>query len=173
MNKTEKSEVISNVVEMINNSSAVYVTDYSGINVADITGIRNEFRKEKVSYFVVKNTFFKRAIDETGKYTNLANHLTGMSGYAFANAEPTAPAKIIKKYFDATQKLSLKACYIENQFYDGSRLNEIASLPSKPEIIAGILSSLSSPASGIVGTLNAVIRDLISVVDEISKKQAA
>ena len=63
MNKTEKSEVISNVVEMINNSSAVYVTDYSGINVADITGIRNEFRKEKVSYFVVKNTFFKRPID--------------------------------------------------------------------------------------------------------------
>lgn len=173
MNKTEKSEVISNVVEMINNSSAVYVTDYSGINVEDITGIRNEFRKENVSYFVVKNTFFKRAIDETGKYSNLANHLAGMSGYAFANADPTAPAKIIKKYFDANQKLSLKACYIEDQFYDGSRLNEIASLPSKPEIIAGILGSLSSPASGIVGTLNAVIRDLISVVDEISKKQAA
>lgn len=173
MNKTEKSEVISSLVEMINKSSAVYVTNYSGINVADITHIRNEFRKEKVSYLVVKNTFFKRAIDETGKYKELVNHLEGMSGYAFTNANLIAPAKIIKKYFDASQKLSLKACYIENQFYDGSRLNEIASLPSKPEIIAGILNSLSSPASGIVGVLNAVIRDLVSVIDEISKKQAA
>lgn len=173
MNKTEKSEVISNVVEMINKSSAVYVTNYSGINVADITNIRNEFRKEKVSYFVVKNTFFKRAINETGRYNELVNNLAGMSGFAFTNADPIAPAKIIKKYFDASQKLSLKACYIENQFYDGSRLNEIASLPSKPEIIAGILGSLSSPASGIIGAINAVFRDLVSVVDQISKKQAA
>ena len=54
-----------------------------------------------------------------------------------------------------------------------ARLNELASLPSKKEIIAGILGSLDSPASGIVGAINAVMRDLVSVIDEISKKKAA
>lgn len=84
-----------------------------------------------------------------------------------------APAKIIKKYFDDKKKLALKACYIEDQFFDGAKLNDLASLPSKKEIIAGILGAINSPASGIVGAINAVMRDLVSVVDQIAKKQAA
>ncbi|MGE5859458.1 MAG: 50S ribosomal protein L10 [Ignavibacteria bacterium] len=172
MNKDEKTEIISEVKEMIKNSSAIYLTDYSGITVADISTIRNEFRKEGVRYKVIKNTLFKRALEEAGKYDKLADHLIGMTGYAFASDNPVAPAKIIKKYNDASQKLSLKACYIENQYYDGNKLNEIASLPSKNDIIAGILASINSPASGIVGTINAVFSNLVSVIDQISKKAA-
>jgi large subunit ribosomal protein L10 len=172
MNKDEKTEIISEVKEMIENSSAIYLTDYSGITVADISTIRNEFRKEGVRYKVIKNTLFKRALEEAGKYDKLADHLIGMTGYAFASDNPVAPAKIIKKYNDASQKLSLKACYIENQYYDGNKLNEIASLPSKNDLIAGILASINSPASGIVGTINAVFSNLVSVIDQISKKAA-
>ena len=172
MNKDEKTEIISEVKEMIENSSAIYLTDYSGITVADISTIRNEFRKEGVRYKVIKNTLFKRALEEAGKYDKLADHLIGMTGYAFASDNPVAPAKIIKKYNDISQKLSLKACYIENQYYDGNKLNEIASLPSKNDIIAGILGCINSPASGIVGTINAVFSNLVSVIDQISKKAA-
>jgi large subunit ribosomal protein L10 len=173
MNKTEKTEVISSIKEMIENSSAVYLTDYSGINVEDISRLRGEFRKEKVKYKVIKNTLFKRALDELGKYDKLADHLVGMTGYVFATDNPVAPAKIIKKYHDDKQKLSLKACYIEDQFYEGSNLNMLAVLPSKNDLIAGILGSIKSPASGIVGALNAVTRNLANVVDQIAKQKAA
>lgn len=173
MNKNEKSEIVSDVKEMIEKSTAVYVTDFKGINVADISALRNDFRKEGVNYKVIKNTLFIRAIKETGKYTKLEDYLVGMAGYAFTSDNPVAPAKIIKKYFDEKQKLALKACYIEDQFFSGSQLDELAKLPTKGEIIAGILGSISSPASGIVGAINAVMRDLVSVIDEISKKQAA
>jgi len=173
MNKNEKAEIVAEVKEMIENSSAVYLTDFSGISVADITGIRNEFRKEGVKYKVIKNTLFKRAVSELGKYSKLGEDLVGMTGYAFAGDNPVAPAKIIKKYFDDNQKLSLKACYIEDQFFDGTKLIELATLPSKKEIMAAILNAINSPASGIVGAINAVMRDLVSVVDQIAKKQAA
>ncbi len=174
MNKNEKVDLISEMKEMIDNNSAVYLTDYSGITVSDISDIRNEFRKEGVKYKVFKNTLFKRALDESGKFDKLTDHLVGMTGYAFAGGDNSvAPAKVIKKYFDAKQKLALKACYIEDQYYDGSRLAELAALPSKNEIIAAILSSINAPASGIVGVLNAVMRDLVSVVDQISKREAA
>ena len=174
MKKDEKVDIIAEVKELIQNSNAVYLTDYSGVAVSDINNIRSEFRKEGVKYKVFKNTMFKRALSESGKYQKLSDHLVGMTGYAFANADnPVAPAKIIKKYFDNIQKLSLKACYIEDQYYDGSSLNQLASLPSKKEIIAGVLGSLNAPASGIVGAINAVMRDLVSVIDEISKRQAA
>ncbi|MBZ0201263.1 MAG: 50S ribosomal protein L10 [Ignavibacteriaceae bacterium] len=174
MNKKEKADIVEEVKEMLNSTSALYVTDYTGISVTDISNIRSEFRKNDVKYKVFKNTLFKRALAESGKFEKLSDQLVGMSGFAFATADnPVAPAKIIKKYFDASQKLALKACYIEDQYYDGSRLNELASLPTKNEIISGILASLNSPASGIVGAINAVVRDLVSVIDEISKKQAA
>lgn len=173
MNKNEKAEIIAEAKELIDNSTALYLTDYSKINVADISELRNQFRKDGVSYRVFKNTLFKRALVESGKFEKLANHLEGMTGFAFASTNPVAPAKIIKKYFDASQKLTLKACYIETEFYDGSKLAELAALPSKQELIAGILGSLNSPVSGIVGSIAAVMRELVSVVDEVSKKKAA
>jgi large subunit ribosomal protein L10 len=83
MNKNEKTEIIAEVKEMIDKSTAVYLTDYSKITVADINNIRNEFRKEGVEYKVFKNTLFKRALDESGKFEKLSGHLVGMTGFAF------------------------------------------------------------------------------------------
>jgi large subunit ribosomal protein L10 len=173
MNKNEKAELIAEAKELLQKATAVYLTDYSNINVADISEIRNQFRKDGVSYKVFKNTLFKRALVELGKFEKLADHLEGMTGFAFASTNPVAPAKIIKKYNDASKKFPLKGCYIETQYFDGSKLSEIAELPTKDELIAGILGSLNSPVSGIVGSIAAVIRELVSVVDEVSKKKAA
>jgi large subunit ribosomal protein L10 len=173
MNRNEKTEVVSQVAEMMEKSTAIFLTDYSGIDVEDINDLRNQFRNEGVQYKVFKNTLFKRALEKSGKYEKLADHLAGMTSFAFADENPVAPAKIIKKYFDKNKKLSLKACYIENEFFDGSNLNTLASLPSKNELVAGIIGSINAPASGIVGAINAVMRDLVSVIDEVSKKQAA
>lgn len=173
MNKHEKEEIIAEIKGVIENSSAVYLTDYTGINVTDISELRNQFRKEGVRYKVYKNTLFEIALKESGKFEKLADHLEGMTGFAFASENPVAPAKIIKKYFDTSQKLAFKACYIETDYYDSSRLNQLATLPSKPELIASIMGSLNAPASGIVGAINAVVRDLVSVVDQISKREAA
>jgi large subunit ribosomal protein L10 len=173
MNRDEKTEVISEVKELLESSTAVYLTDYSGINVEDISDLRNQFRKEGVRYKVFKNNLFKRALDESGKFEKLADHLTGMTGFAFTSTNLVAPAKIINKYFGEKDKLSLKACYIEGEYYDSSHLKTLATLPSKNELIAGIMGSLDSPVSGIVGAINAVIRDLANVIDQISKRETS
>lgn len=173
MNRNEKAEIISEIKQLLESSSGVYLTDYNRINVEDITDLRNQFRKEGVRYKVYKNTLVKRALTESGKFTRLADHLTGMTGFAFTTSNPVAPAKIINKYFGEKEKLALKACYIEGEYYDSSQLKALASLPSKQELIAGILGSLNAPVAGIAGVINAVVRDLVSVVDQISKRQAA
>ncbi|MCS7052874.1 MAG: 50S ribosomal protein L10 [Ignavibacterium sp.] len=172
MKKHEKTEIINEVKKLIEESNAVYVADYSGINVAEITDLRNQFRKEGVKYKVFKNTLFKIAINESGKYPKLAENLVGMSGFAFAMKDPTAPARIIKKFNETNKKFTLKACYIETEYFTGDQLEALANLPTKADIVAGIISSINAPASGIVGSINAVFRDLISVIDQISKKAA-
>ena len=173
MDRNEKSELISEIKELLERSTAVYLTDYHGINVEDISSLRTQFRNEGVRYKVFKNTLVKRALKESGKYDKIADHLIGMTGFAFTTANPLAPAKIINKYFIDKEKLALKACYIEGEYFDGSQLKALATLPTKNELIAGIMGSLNSPVSGIVGAINAVMRDLVSVVEQISQKQAA
>ena len=173
MNRNEKSDIVSEVKEMIDKSTGIFLTNYCGNNVEDISDLRTAFRKEGVKYKVFKNTLFRRALEETGKYDKLSDHLVGMTGFAFAGENPIAPAKIIKEYFDNNKKLSLKGCYIEDEYFDGNQLNKLASIPSKNELVASILGSVMAPASGIVGALNAVMRDLVSVIGEISKIKAA
>jgi len=173
MNRNEKSEIISEIKELLESSTAVYLTDYHGINVEDISSLRNQFRDEGVRYKVYKNTLVKRALDEVGKYDKIADHLVGMTGFAFTSTNPLAPAKIINKYFGDKDKLSLKACYVEGEYFEGSQLKTLATLPTKNELIASIMGSLVSPVSGIVGAINAVMRDLVSVVEQISQREAA
>ena len=170
MNRNEKSEIISEIKELLESSTAIYLTDFGGINVEDVSELRNQFRNEGVRYKVFKNTLVKRALDEAGKYEKIADHLTGMTGFAFASSNPLAPAKIINKYFSDKEKLSLKACYVEGEYFDGNQLKTLATIPTKNELIAGILGSINSPVSGIAGAINAVVRDLVNVVDQISKR---
>lgn len=173
MKKEEKGEMIEEIKELVKNSSAMFLVNYSGVNVADINKIRSDFRKEGVTYKVFKNTLFKKALEQSGGYEKFNTQLVGMIGIAFTGENFVAPAKIIKKYFDEKQKLSFRGCYIDSTFYGSEQLNTIASMPTKEEIMSGIVGSIAAPASGIVGAINAVIRDLVSVVDEISKRQAA
>lgn len=173
MKKEEKGEIIEQIKELVENSTGIFLVNYSGVNVADINKIRSDFRKEGVTYKVFKNTLFKKALEQVGKYEKLNEQLVGMIGVAFSGENFVAPAKIIKKYFDDKQKFAFQGCYIDSAFYGAEQLETIASMPTKEEIMAGIVGSVAAPASGIVGAINAVIRDLVSVIDEVGKKKAA
>ena len=173
MDKSEKIEMLSQIKDQFSNAAAIYLVDYHGVNVDEISGLRREFIKEDVTYKVFKNTLVKKAIEELGEYDQLNDLLEGMVGIAFAGENFVAPAKIIKKFGEATKKLSFKGCYIDSTFYGDDQLKVLASMPTKEEVMSSIVGSIAAPASGIVGTLNAVIRDLVSVIDEAGKTKAA
>ncbi len=173
MDKNTKIESVSAIKKLIEESQGIYLIDYSGVNVADITLLRKEFLKEEVTYKVFKNTLFKRAIDEIGGFDEFKPLLVGMTGFAFTGENYIAPAKIIEKYYKKNKKFSLKGSYIESQFYGADKLSALASMPTKEEVISAILGSINAPASGIVGAINAVMRDVVGVIDAISKKDAA
>lgn len=173
MNRSEKDEIIGQIKELVEGASAIFLVDYAKVNVQDISKLRTSFRNDGVTYKVFKNTLVKKALASLGKYEKLNDNLVGMIGIAFAKENYIAPAKVIKKYNDEKQKFVFRGCYIENEYYDASKLDAIATMPTKEEIIAAIIGSVAAPASGIVGAINAVIRDLVSVVDQISKREAA
>ena len=173
MNKSDKELAVTKLQEKIAKAQGMFFTDFAGINVEHMTELRREFRKSGIEYKVVKNTLAKIALKNVSGYDKVYDKLVGPTGIAFAYKDPAAPAKIIQKFKEKNEKFGVKACVIEKNVYDGSKLKELASMPSRAEIIASILGSLNSPISGIVGTINAVMRDVVGVLDAIEKKKAA
>jgi large subunit ribosomal protein L10 len=174
MDRAQKDSIVTDVAGRISRAHGMFFTNFSGLTVEQATELRRELRKAGVEYRVVKNTFIRKALDQVGGFdSNVSNLLVGPTGVAFAYDDPVAPAKVIQKFAEKHQKLSLKVCIIEHQVYEGSRLDEIARIPSRPEMMASILGSIQAPIAGIPGAVNAVLRDLVSVIDEVGKKKAA
>lgn len=173
MKRSEKEAIIAEVAEKASRAVAIYFADFSKITVAEETELRREFRKNGVEYTVVKNTLIRKALEQLQGYDHVFDKLVGPTGVAFSYDDPSVPAKVIKKFSEKAGKLSLKAAVIEKQVYDGSKLDQLASMPSRKDIIASILGSVQAPASGIVNAVNAVLRDLVLVLDAIEKKKAA
>jgi large subunit ribosomal protein L10 len=151
----------------------LYFTDFSGLTVEQATELRRELRKSGVEYRVVKNTLIKKALEQASGYDKVYDKLAGPTGIAFAFDDAVAPARIIEKFITKHQKLALKAAVLEKQVYDGSKLKDLAKLPSKKDMMASILGSIQAPLAGVPTVLNAVMRDLVSVIDEVGKKKAA
>jgi len=170
MKKEEKAKVVSEITEKISKAKALVLADFTRMTVAEVNELRKELKSAGVDYKVVKNTLLRIAMQNVGGYDGLFKYLEGPTAVAFGYDDPITPVRLIKKVKGKIDKPSVKAIFIEGQVYDGSKLDELADLPSKSDVIAGIIGSISAPASGIVWALNSVLSDLVLLIDAIAKK---
>ena len=174
MTRSEKEEIIASVKEKVMRAKGMYFADFTGITVEQVNELRREFRKSKIEYTVVKNTLARKALEAATGYDSVLDRLTGHTAIAFGYDDPVAPAKIIRKFQEKNDnKLPVKLCVLEHEVFEGKRLAEIAKLPTRGEVVAGILGAIQSPVAGIAGAVAAVLRDLVSVIDAIEKQKAA
>ena len=169
----QKKEIVAELVEILKPAQGIFFVDFTKLSVKEIAEIRKEFTEINAQMRVAKNTLILRAISQIEGVEVPKELMVGQTAMIIAGEDSIAPAKIIKKIFDKTGQLGLKAAVIEGQLYEGKQLNTVASLLSRTDLMAGILGSLQSPISGIVGSINAVMRDLASLVEEVAKKKAA
>ena len=173
MKRSEKDAIIDEMVQRVSAATAMYFADFTGLSVAEETELRREFRKAGVGYTVAKNTLIRKALERVSGYDKVYGHLAGPTGVAFCADDISAPARIIKKFKEKTGKLSLKAAVLEHQVFDGSAIDQLAKIPSRKDLMAGIVGSIQAPLQGVVGVVNAVARDLVSVIDQLGQKKAA
>jgi large subunit ribosomal protein L10 len=173
MERSQKEQIVAEVAEVAGRARGMFFTDFSGLTVGQATELRREFRKSGIEYRVIKNTLIQKALEQISGYDKVFPSLVGPTGVAFAFDDAVAPAKIISKFSEKHKKLSLKVCVVERQVYEGSKLEEFAKMPTRLELMASILGSVEAPLAGVPNVLHAVIRDLVSVIDEVGKKKAA
>jgi len=173
MKRSEKEQIIAEMSGKVARAKSLFFADFTGITVEEVNELRREFRKSGIEYHVVKNTLARKALESVEGYDKVIDKLPGPTAIAFSYDDPIAPAKVFKKFHDKHAKLNVKVCVLERQVYDGSKLDELARLPSHKEVVASIVGSIQSPIAGVVGAIGAVARDLVNVIDAIEKKKQA
>jgi len=174
MARPEKIAIVNSIQEKLQNATSVIVTDYSGLNVAQINELRRELRGAGVEYQVLKNTLVSRAIDETEceELAKMKEMLVGPTAIAFSD-DPVAAAKVIYEFSKKNPKdlPAIKAGVIEGKVIDLNQVKDIANLPSREELLAKMLGSLNAPITNFVGVLAALPRGLVCALDGIRKKK--
>lgn len=155
MNKAEKTQVIDELVSQLNANNKIYLADCSSLTVEKVNNFRRACFAKNISVKVVKNTLLKKAIERANdsRLADLIPALKGETALIFTEVS-NAPAKVIKEFRKGGNKPLLKAAYVEEMVYIGdNQLDALASLKSKNEMIAEVISLLKSPIQRVIGGL--------------------
>jgi large subunit ribosomal protein L10 len=126
--------------------------EYSGLTVAQLTRFRKSARETGVYVRVVRNTLARRAL-EGSSFACMQEILVGPLLLAFSQDEPSAAARLIKDFIKENEKLKVKALAVDNQLLPPEGLAQLASLPTRPEAIAQLMSVMKAPITKLVRTL--------------------
>ena len=171
--RNDKVRVTGELAERFGEAGVIYLTDFTGVNVQDITELRRRFRDSGASFVVVKNRLALRALEQLD-LPDISEHLSGPTGVILAGDDPVGPAKTLKEFakeFD--DRPTLKVGVVEKRLVTAKEIERLAALPPMEQLLAGIAGSLTAPIAGIVGSLEALLRDIASLVEEVAKKNEA
>ncbi len=150
-----KQPVIQEISDQVKDASSVIIVDYRGLNVAQDTALRKEMREAGVVYKVYKNTMMRFAFKDTD-FAQLDDQLEGPNAIAIGKEDATAPARILAKFAKTAPALEIKAGVVEGTFYDAEGMKQIASVPSREELLSKLLGSLQSPITNLARVLNQI-----------------
>ncbi len=153
----QKKQVVSEITDKMKNAESFVIVDYKGINVENVTALREKAREMGIEYKIYKNTFMRFAAKESG-YENLAECLVGTTAVAFSNEDAVAPAKLIADFVKERklQTLDFLGGVIDKHIMDVESIKKISQLPSKEEMLAKMLGSLNAPIANFAYVISAI-----------------
>ena len=162
---------VDELTEKLERAKGVYLTDYIGLNVQDITDLRREFYENDVEYLVTKNTLLKIAANNSN-LNDLDSVLNGSTAVAFSYEDPTSPARVIKKFTKDNELPKVKGIVIDGELIDGSEFDRIANLPTKEESIAKFAALLQSPLLKLIWSLKSPMSDMTNMLNNLKEKES-
>ena len=170
LNLEAKKAVVEQVNAVAINAVSVGVAEYRGLNVEQMTNLRNSAIDPDVYLRDVKNTLAKRALAETGCEC-ITPVLSGQVILGFSQEDPGAVARVFRDFMKENEALVVKGLGVSSEFIDADQLKRIASLPTKDQAISMLMALLLAPTEKLVRTLNEVPTKLTRVVAAIRDQQ--
>jgi large subunit ribosomal protein L10 len=174
LNLEGKKEVVAEVSARLKKAQAVVLAEYRGLLVEDITVLRKEARASGVYLRVLKNTLARRAVQGT-PFEKLSDQMVGPLAYGISD-DPVAAAKVLHAYAKKNEKLVIKGGAMPNYVMSVKEVGNLATMPSREELLAKLLGTMQAPIAKFVQTLNEVptkfVRAVAAVRDQKEKAAA-
>ena len=174
MTKSEKIQIVEAFSAQMQAIPNFYIVDIAGLNAEQTSSLRRNCFTENIKLEVIKNTFVKKALEavENEELKTLYPILEGPTAVMFCES-PNAPAKLIKKMNEAgSEKPLLKGAYVQEcAFVGADKLEELASIKSKEELIGDIIGLLQSPARNVISALQSAGGTIAGLVKTLSEKE--
>ena len=165
-----KVEAVTEIKNKIENVNDFVVTNYRGLTVEQITGLRRKLRELNTEYKVVKNNYAKIAFKNKG-INGLDSLLVGPSAIAMVKGD-ASPA--VKAIFDFSREtpVQVKGGFIDGNIFDMQQLEAFSKLPTKIELISSLMGTMKAPVQNLVFVINAPLQKLVRTIQAVADQKA-
>lgn len=167
-----KKDALAALEERLDKITAVIFTDYRGLSVSETNQLRSDFHKAdgEAEFLVVKNTIMRMALENKGIEITDPEMLKGPTAIGMAE-EPVTPAKTLAAFAKKHDKLAFKGVLVDGEFYGADKVKDFAEMPSKEELLAGVVGGVAAPLQQFVGLLNEIVRSTLAVIEAVIEKK--
>lgn len=166
MPTAEKKRVVEQLEARLGEAKCLYLTDFTGLDVAGVSELRRRLSEANVDYLVVKNTLARLALED-GPYADLVELLVGPNAFAFSNEDVVAPAKILTEFAKEGDRPQIKAGAIEGSLLSSEEIERLAKLPPREVLLAEIVGYARAPIAGLAYTLNGLLSQFVRTLDAV------
>jgi large subunit ribosomal protein L10 len=168
MKRTQKEQLVADLREKIAGASALYYTDFTGLNVKGMTELRRRFRRAGVDYVVIKNTLALRAVNESGL---TGSRLKGPTGIVVGK-DPVAAAKVLSDFAkENEQKPTVKGGLLDGRAIGAAQVTQLALLPSREQLLAELGAGMMSPMAAFAGALNGLLYMFVGALEALKTQR--
>jgi large subunit ribosomal protein L7/L12 len=167
--KQEKIETVEEIKEKLGSAKIAILTEFQGLDVAEMTELRRLFRDADIDYKVYKNTLTRIAAHDLG-VSDIDNYLLGTTALAFGN-DPVSPAKIVKDFLAKHRNFRVKAGILDNRLIASDDVIALADIPPKEVLFAMIMGAMQSPISGLLSVLQAPARNFMYILKSLAEQK--
>jgi large subunit ribosomal protein L10 len=170
MNRTEKATIVADVRERLARLPNVYLTDFTGLKVKQVTDLRRRFRQAGFEYLVVKNTLAQRALTEA-RIGGLREPIAGPTGWVFA-ADAIAAAKVIADFQKEAESFKVKAGLVDGRSITADEAKALARLPSRPELLSQLAGAFQAPLQQFLGAANGLLYQWVGALEALRSQRS-
>jgi large subunit ribosomal protein L10 len=168
--KPEKIATVEEIKEKLDSSAVAILTEFQGLNVAEMTELRKLFRESNVDYKVYKNTLTSLAAKQLD-VAGVDEYLVGTTALAISREDPVAPAKIVKNFSSKHVNFKVKAGILNKQVIAPDKVIALADIPPREVLLGMVLGGIQAPIAGLLRVLQGPIQSLAFALKNLAEQK--
>jgi large subunit ribosomal protein L10 len=170
VNREEKAAAVAALHDRFKQATVTLLATSQGLSVGKMQQLRRALKQAGGEYKVTKNTFARRALKDTA-YARLEKLLEGPAGLVFGYKDPVAVTKVLVRFAEENEKLSIKAAVLDERVLEPAAVAALAKLPSREVLLGTFLGLLQAPAAQLLRTMQEPGARLVRLLDRVRARQ--